>query len=272
MKSIRSPENPGYRDLLRLARSARLQRQARVALLEGEHLCTAYAARYGSPRRLVVTEAALASAAVADLQARDPALETWVLAPSLFKALAQTDTPAGIIAEIEVPKPEPGSTPLGTCLLLEDIQDPGNLGVLLRIAAAAGLRTVWLSPHCAYVWSGKVLRAGQGAHFSLELVEAADLLAVARDFAGLRMATVVRGGASLFDTRLDGPIAFLFGNEGAGLSQALATMVDRRLTIPMPGAMESLNVASAAAIVVFEKLRQDACCALPSAKTGCPGN
>ncbi|KAB2843947.1 MAG: RNA methyltransferase [Burkholderiales bacterium] len=257
MKTIRSADNPGFRELLRLARSPRVLRQSALALLEGEHLCAAYAARHGAPRRLLVTEAARETGGVRALLDRYPQTETWTLAPGLFKELAQTATSAGMLALVEVPRPGPVAVTGASCLLLEDIQDPGNLGVLLRIAAAAGLARAWLSPHCAYAWSGKVLRAGQGAHFAIDIVEGADLVAVAERFPGKRVGTVVRGGASLFETALDGPVAFLFGNEGAGLSEALSEAVDLRLSIPMPGGMESLNVASAAAIVIFEKLRQD---------------
>lgn len=258
MKTIRSADNPGFRELLRLARSPRALRQSALALLEGEHLCAAYAARHGAPRRLLVTEAGHDTPGARALLDRYPRIETWTLAPGLFKELAQTATPAGMLALVEVPKPDPAPDAGASCLLLEDIQDPGNLGVLLRIAAAAGLARAWLSPHCAYAWSGKVLRAGQGAHFAIDIVEGADLIAVAQGFPGKRVGTVVRGGASLFETALDGPVAFLLGNEGAGLSEGLAAAVDVRLSIPMPGGMESLNVASAAAIVIFEKLRQDA--------------
>jgi TrmH family RNA methyltransferase len=263
MKTISSPDNPGFRELARLARSSRAQRQAGLALLEGLHLAQSYAAQHGAPRRLLLTVEAAAHGEVRDFLKQTPDLETWLLAPSLFKELAQTTTPAGVLALVSPPRVH-GALPEGaSCLLLEDIQDPGNLGVLLRIGAAAGLARAYLSPHCAYAWSGKVLRAGQGAHFALGIVEAADLHAVAGAFPGRRFATMVRGGQSLFATDLRGPVAFLFGNEGAGLSEGLAAQVDGRVTIPMPGGMESLNVASAAAVMIFEKLRQD------SIGTGC---
>lgn len=260
MKTIRSPENPGFKELLRLARSTHRQRQAGVALVEGEHLIAAYRARFGNPRRLILSEEATAQSAVPSLaEGLDPGA-VWIMAPSLFRMLSQTTTPTGLLALVTIP-PASGVTrqPGGSCLLLEDIQDPGNLGALLRIGAAAGLQSAWLSAHCAYAWSSKVLRAGQGAHFAIEINETADLQAVARQFSGKRIAAVVRGGVSLFDARLSGPVAFVFGNEGAGLSDALAAMVDERLSIPMPGEMESLNVASAAAVLIFEKLRQDHC-------------
>src|SRR5207249_10014161 len=83
------------------------------------------------------------------------------------------------------------------CLLLEDVQDPGNVGSMLRSAAAAGVAQVFLSPGCAFAWSPKVLRAGQGAHFNLEIYEAVDLAAWARDYAGRVVAAITTGGESL---------------------------------------------------------------------------
>jgi len=257
MKHIQSPENQGYRELLRLARSARALREGGLALLEGAHLVEAYCARHGAPRRLLLDARAQATPEAKSLAAKCGGADVWALGGALFEKLAQTVTPSGVLALVEIPG-DPGPLAAGqSCILLEDIQDPGNLGVLLRVAAAAGLARAYLSRQCAYAWSAKTLRAAQGAHFCIEVAEAHDLPAIARSFAGRRVATVVRGGTPWCAADLRGPTAFMFGNEGAGLSEPLIQAADLRLSIPMPGGMESLNVASAAAVVVFEKLRQD---------------
>ncbi len=256
MKTIRSPENPGYRELLQLVRSARHLRHKGLALLEGQHLIESYVARHGCPLRLILSEAAAATEAES-LLVRCAGAEVWQLSPTLFRALAQTVTPSGSLALVSVPRRLPEMSGGASCLLLEDIQDPGNVGVLLRIGAAAGIRRAYLSPQSAYAWSAKTLRAGQGAHFFIEVADGADLEVIATQFPGRRVAAVVRGGTSLFAADLHGPVALMFGNEGAGLSPALSATVDLRVTIPMPGGIESLNVATAAAVVIFEKLRQD---------------
>jgi TrmH family RNA methyltransferase len=144
----------------------------------------------------------------------------------------------------------------GLCLLLDGIQDPGNVGSILRTAAAAGVEQVLLSPQCAFAWSPKVLRAGQGAHFYLQIFEDIDLVAWARGYRGTLVAAVAAAGEPLFTLDLAPPIAIAIGNEGAGLSDALRLASARSVTIPMPGGFDSLNAAAAAAVCLFEYVRQ----------------
>ena len=153
-----------------------------------------------------------------------------------------------------------GAVPAGarTCLALEDLQDPGNVGTILRTAAAAGVQQVLLSRHSAFAWSPKALRAGQGAHFLTTIVEDVDLAPWAARFraeGGHVAAAVARGGRDLYAAPLPWPLAIAIGNEGTGLSAALTTHADVAVTIPMPGGMESLNAAAAAAVVLFEAVR-----------------
>lgn len=138
---------------------------------------------------------------------------------------------------------------------VEGIHDPGNLGSILRSTAAAGVDHVFLSKDCVFAWSPRVIRAGQGAHFLLSIHEGADLAGLAGNFPGRVVATGLSATTNLFDTDLTGPLALLIGNEGAGLSEELLTVASHRVRIPMPGGMESLNVA-AAAICLFERVRQ----------------
>jgi TrmH family RNA methyltransferase len=142
--------------------------------------------------------------------------------------------------------------------MLEDIQDPGNLGSILRSAAAAGIRQIFLSSHCVHAWSPRVLRAGMGAHFMTEIHEQCDLVALARAFKGKVIATSHRATATVFAQDLTGRIALVFGNEGSGISPALAAVAHALVAIPMPGSVESLNIAAAAAICLFERVRQRA--------------
>jgi TrmH family RNA methyltransferase len=143
--------------------------------------------------------------------------------------------------------------------MLEDIQDPGNVGTMLRTAAAAGVEQVLLSKHCAFAWSPKVLRAGQGAHFATTIVEDVDLVAWAQKFStrgGDVIATSPRDAATLYDAEVREPWAVAIGNEGAGLSQALLARATSRIAIPMRADTESLNASAAAAVVLFELVRR----------------
>ena len=163
-----------------------------------------------------------------------------------------------MLAVVVTPRPAlaPGAD---FCLLLDGVQDPGNVGSMLRSAAAAGVAQVLLSKHCAFAWSPKVLRAGQGAHFCLDIHEDVDLPAWAATYraTGVQIvAAVAAGGTSLFAAPLAGRVALAIGNEGAGLSAELAAQATLRVTIPMPGGVESLNAAAAAAVCLFECVRQ----------------
>jgi TrmH family RNA methyltransferase len=142
------------------------------------------------------------------------------------------------------------------CLLLENIQDPGNLGSILRTAVAAGTRQIFLSGSSVFAWAPKVVRAGMGAHFFLSIYESVDLAAIARAFPGRIVATAPRATTSLYDLDLRGEVGWLFGNEGAGLSPEAKGMSAVQVRIPMPGQAESMNVAAAAAICLFEQVRQ----------------
>jgi TrmH family RNA methyltransferase len=159
-----------------------------------------------------------------------------------------------------VPTPRPPASDGGDfCILLEDVQDPGNAGSILRTASAAGVTHAFLSRHCAFAWAPKVMRAGMGAHFHLEIHEDVDLPAWAvryRARGGQVIATVRDGGTDLYRAALARPIGLAIGNEGAGLSPALVAASSARVTIPMPGGMESLNAAAAAAVTLFECVRR----------------
>lgn len=242
--------------LVRLCHSSRDRRKFGKCVLEGAHTVVAYLDRFGAPEMIVVDELALPALEVRAIVERVRERQVIVADSKLFAELAQTATPAGVLAVIAAPQ-SVSAQPGAFNLLLEDIQDPGNVGTMLRTAAAAGVTHVFLSEGCAFAWSPKVLRAGQGAHFYLEIIERADLPQVARTFSGQVVAAVPRAATSLFDADLRGPLAFMVGNEGAGLSPALVAAASAQVAIPMPGGFESLNAAAATAICLFEKLRQE---------------
>lgn len=251
---ITSPDNPLVRSVRRLLASARERRRQRRAVLDGWHLLEAYRAHGGVPECILlaarVAHAPATQAALAGLAARRIA----ILDDALFDTLAPVDTPTGVLTLIALPARPQRAVRLA--LLLEAIQDPGNLGSMLRSAAAAGADVVYLSKGCADPWSPRALRGGMGAQFALALDEDADLVEVACAFPGQVIATSLTASESLYELDLRGTLAFAFGNEGAGLSADLLAAATRRVRIPMPGRMESLNAAAAVAVCLFERVRQ----------------
>ena len=256
MKSIRSSDNPFFKELVKLAGSARLRSKADQTLLDGAHLLAAYLDAGMLPQHILLNEHALQDAEIAALLERAGDVPITQLDDKLFARLSELKTSTGILALIDIPQPV---MPVGQshfALLLEDIQDPGNLGSMLRAAAAAGCDAVFLSSGCADAWSPKVLRAAMGGHFALHIHEQQDLLSVTKAFSGMLLATSLQAARSLYDCDLRGNVAFLIGNEGAGLSASLLNLATQKIAIPMPGKVESLNAAAAAAICLFEVVRQ----------------
>ena len=256
LKQITSAANPRYQALRRLVLSSQERRQTGLSVLDGVHLATAYREHVGRPRSIAVNRGGLAKPEVQVLLEKMAGTEVLVLGDSLFATLSSVATPTGILAVIETPRPGAVPRAMDACVMLEDLQDPGNLGSILRSCAASGVRHVLLSKGSVHAWSPRVLRAGMGAHFALSIHEGADLVAAARDFPGRLVATRAGAPQSVFDADLRGSIGFLFGNEGAGLGAALLAAAHSTVSIPMPGAAESLNVAAAAAVCLFERVRQ----------------
>ncbi len=256
MKAIRSRSNATVKALVKLSGSSRERRSTGTTILEGERLVRAYAESGGRAEAILASESALADAATRSFVEQFPAVSHLALADGIFAEISQLASAAGVAAVIRTPQQGPAERPVSGCLLLENIQDPGNLGSILRTAVAAGTRQVFLSRESVFAWSPKVVRAGMGAHFFLAIYEGVELAEVARSFSGRIIATAPRAAASLYDIDLRGDVAWLFGNEGAGLSSAARAAATTEVRIPMPGSAESLNVAAAAAICLFEQVRQ----------------
>ncbi len=257
MQHVTSRHNPRLREAAALVASSRERRKSGKCVLEGEHVIATYVLRHGAPETLIVTGDALANPAVRELAERQ-SQRTLVVPESLLASTASLPASIGLLAVVATPRP-PKLGFADFCLLVDDVQDPGNMGSMLRSAAAAGVAQVLLSKHCAFAWSPKVLRAGQGAHFCVDIHENVDLPAWAAGYRATGaevVATVASGGTSLYEAPLRNRIALAIGNEGAGLSADLAAQTTQRVTIPMHAGVESLNVAAATAVCLFECLRQ----------------
>ena len=258
MKTIQSRDNPQVKALIKLAGSSRERRRTSTTLLEGERLVQAYRDSGGVAETILASESAFARPEIRRFLEDSPAHGRLVLADALLERISQLVSAAGVAAVVRTPHPGPVPPIVSSCLLLENIQDPGNLGSILRTAVAAGIPHVLLTRGSVFAWSPKVIRAGMGAHFSLSIFEDVDVGEFARAFGGTVVAMELRAAVSLYDLDLKGPIAWVFGNEGTGLSDGVLRIATHRACIPMPGSAESLNVAAAAAICLFEQLRQRA--------------
>jgi TrmH family RNA methyltransferase len=245
---ITSKDNPRVKRWARLVQDARLRRKERRALVEGPHLVA-----LATPVAILVSESGAKRKEVRDLVGSREAI---VLADKVFRAIVDAESPQGIAAEIEIPKSAPVAAP---AVFLEGVQDPGNVGTILRSAAAFGVKAAVLDRACADPWSPKVLRAGMGAHFSLQVHQVPSLEGELKSYKGRILCAVASGGSSLAEADLAGPIGWLFGAEGSGVSAAARKMAAREITIPMAPGTESVNVAAAAAICLYTAF----CCDSP---------
>jgi TrmH family RNA methyltransferase len=255
MPVLHSKDNPRVRRWAKLARDAHLRRGERCALIEGTHLVSAWLDRHGAPPVLIASETGLDKPEIAEL-VRRCGLQPVTLDDRLFRTIVDVESPAGIAAEIRIPSSAAALESSRLCVFLEGIQDAGNVGAILRSAAAFGAQDAVLSRGCADAWSPKALRAGMGGQFVLNVVEHADLEKEIANFGGLTLCTAPLGGVRLDEIELGGRIGWIFGAEGRGVGERLAARAGARVTIPMPGAIESLNVAAAAAICLYETARR----------------
>jgi len=257
---ITSPDNPIVRRLRRLADSARACREAGRTLAEGIHVIEAALAA-GVPIHTIATRGSasiVAAALVERVEAAGGAagLKRIELGAALYDAISPVEHGAGVLAEIAIPGVDESPLLNEDAVFLDAVQDPGNVGTLLRTAAAAGVRRVVLGPGAAYAWSPKVMRAAMGAHFALRIADNRAIADVARDFRGTVLAADV-GGDDLYSAEWGrGPTLWLFGSEGQGLGADALAAAGKRLRIPLAPGVESLNVSAAAAVCLFEQARR----------------
>ncbi len=256
-KHIVSRDNPVFKQLKKLADNARERRSEGKTLLDGVHLIAAYIAAFGEPDLVIIPEGQSSVEATGLIQALEH-ISTVMLPTLMFAELTPVTNATGILALVRIPQLPAPENP-AFALMLEDIQDPGNIGSMLRTAAAAGVDVVYLSTSCTDAWSPKALRGGQGAQFVLPIVERADLIMELQNFSGNSYATTMQG-ESLYAQDLTQASAFVIGNEGAGLSRKTIAATTKSINIPMAenrrGSVESLNAGAATAVCLFERKRQ----------------
>lgn len=240
---IASRDNPLVKQLKRLAHESGAYRKQGRVWLEGEHLCGALHARGLQPELMVFSESFPPSAVAGQARA---AIKTVVVADALWREFTALESPEGMGCVFALPEP-PALLPDAPTVVLDRVQDAGNVGSILRSSAAFGFMQVAALKGTALLWSPKVLRAGMGAHFGLRLVEGLTEDALAQLSVPL-LATSSHQGAWLHRARLPWPCGWLMGHEGQGVSPALQARAAQHIRIVQPGGEESLNVAAAAAI------------------------
>lgn len=250
VKSITSRDNPLLVRLRKLASDPSAYRKLNELWLEGDHLCSAFLQRGGVPSLAVVTEAAWEQPALRELAQH--ASNVAIVAQALMNGISTLESPAPI--GMVVPWKGPGRVdPEAASVVLDRLQDAGNVGTILRSASAFGFTQIVAMKGTAALWSPKVLRSAMGAHFALNLVEGVE------DAASLRVpmiGTSSHAEGLLHEAALPWPCAWVLGHEGQGMSGPLEAACCLKVRIPQPGGEESLNVGAAAAICLYESARR----------------
>jgi len=256
---VGSASNARFRRLLALAGSSRERQRAGVVVLEGAHLLQAWEQRFGresAPVEVYAARRGLADPEVRSWVARYRA-QALVLEDRLFDRASGVEHGAGLLAIVPLPGATLPQRLDADAVYLDRVQDPGNVGSVLRSCAAVGVRRVLCSPGTASCWSPKVLRAAMGAHFGLAIHEGVDVEDLQTRCAVAPIATDAAATRSLYGSDLRESTLWLLGNEGQGLAPTLkAWHRVQCVSIPQTDAVESLNVGVAAALCLYEQWRQ----------------
>ena len=251
---ITSRDNPLLQKLRKLSQDGGAYRKLAEVWLEGDHLCRAAVQHGRTVVQAVLSEPAWQDASMRGLASA--ASRVVVVPEPLFRTLTTLESPSGIgfVVSLEA---APALRPVVPTIVLDRLQDAGNVGSILRSAAAFGVEQVLALKGTASLWSPKVLRAAMGAHFRLALIETL----APRDLDELRLpliGTSSHASEVVHRVLLPHPCAWMFGHEGQGLDTLLQQRCSMLVRIPQPGGEESLNVAAAAAICLYEAARQRA--------------
>lgn len=263
--AITSVANPRVKGWAKLSERKHREKEGRFKL-EGIHL-TVEALAAGWPVECVVYDEGIGIPVelLPYAEREDAGGAAWIPAsPDVIAKCSETETPQPVFAvakklPLEKEALFEAAPSAGPVVVLDGVQDPGNVGTIVRSAAASGARAVMLGKGTADLYNAKTLRSTMGALFHVPVREAdlAELLPEARARGATLYGTSLQATASCYDCDLSGGDAWLlFGNEGSGLSPAVNALVDRPIIIPMTGKAESLNVAMAATVLLFEAQRQ----------------
>lgn len=253
-----SPSNPRFKHFVKLTTQAKVRRRTGQSVLHGIHLCEAYLDLGSTPKQVVYSQGADENEEVRAVvqRCKELAVDELCMPKTTRRAISGVDAGVGLAFVIDIPVHEQVIAPTKTALFLDAVQNPSNIGALIRTAAAAGVQAVYLSDECASAWSPRALRAGMGGQFAIQIYEACDLLMLSRNATIPIFATALDAREGLYDVDVSGPVVWLFGNEGTGVSSQLLEAATKKIIIPQLDGVESLNVAAAAAVCLFEQRRQ----------------
>lgn len=253
---ITSPQNPKLKLVRALQGRPKERREEGAFLAEGVRLVEE-ALNANWPIRFVLYSSALSERGEALVERMESSgMEVDEVSGDLLQAVSETETSQGILAVLELTAlPLPDLT--NFILIPDQIRDPGNLGTLIRTAAATGVQAVYLPPETADAFAPKVVRAGMGAHFRLPMQEMDwdEIKQVCME-ANLQIFLADMAGLSFWETDLRGPLALIVGGEAEGASEQARELANATVSIPMPGKAESLNAGIAGAVLMFEIVRQ----------------
>ena len=251
---IASSQNARWKDLRRRLLHPARAADGRIAI-EGPHLIEE------AQRSGLLLETLFVREDVQALAKKFAAREVCIVAKSVFNQGSATEAPQGVAALVQMPATKPEamlSTDASLLVVLDGIQDPGNLGTIVRSAEAFGATGVLLLPGTVSPWNGKALRGSAGSLFRVPVapMQAEEAIAALRAKGISICAAVARDGVDVAEARLDQPVALWIGNEGAGIAAATLAQVDCCVQIPCPGPVESLNAAVAASILLYAASQQ----------------
>jgi TrmH family RNA methyltransferase len=243
---ITSTQNPRVKLLRLLQAQARARRKEGLIVLEGQRLIQDALGQGQIPSFVFHTERSLLPTSL---------LHAEQVSPEIMRHVSVTQQPQGIIAAFPMPQPELPPLP-GHVLILDAIRDPGNLGTILRAAAASGTEVVLLAGDCVDLYNPKVLRAGMGAHFRLAATPLTwDAI---RDYCAGLAVYLADSSGDLDYGQVDWTVgwALIIGSEAHGAGREAQALAQQRISIPMAAGSESINAAMAAAVILFEAQRQ----------------
>lgn len=242
---IRSKDNQKIKEIRKL-KQKKFRTKTGYFLIEGQHLVDEALSCHQTVDYVIVSETYTGKS--------EYPVQTLIVSEPVMASLSGLDTPPGIMAVIQyVPKESDNHR----VLMLENIQDPGNMGTLIRSAAAFKFDTIYVSNHCVDVFSDKVLRSTQGTLFHIN-IQVSDIKEEVDSFDGNVYVTALNDAVELHTmTPSEGNIAVVLGNEGSGVSDELLSRIDNRLKIQMAENIESLNVAIAGSIVMHHFKRSN---------------
>ena len=257
MKKITSAQNPLVKKLVQLSEKQSFRNKQKMTIIEGAHLTAEWLKRFGVPDFCVISSSSKRSEEVEGIIEKCEELNTEIieLEAKIYSKISPVIEGVGILFVVKIPE----NQCVDFCedvIILDRIQDPGNFGTILRSAVGFGVKQIICSKGTVSAWSPKVLRSGMGAHFKLQILENQDLNEVILKVETPIFATSLQAEKSIYDENFTTKTAWIFGNEGAGVSLELLSKVKNQVIIPQVGQIESLNVAMAATVCLAEQARQ----------------